>query len=427
MAIPMLFRFSLYGFLKNQKYYEPFLILALRERGLSFFAIGLLVGFRQVWVNVLEVPSGFIADSFGRRRSMIVSFGAYILSFLIFAVSARLWSLFPGMFFFAVGEAFRTGTHKAMIFDWLTSRGREDERTRVYGFTRSWSQMGSALSVVLAAGAVVVTENYTAIFWLSVIPYAAGIMNFLGYPVYLDGAAALRRRRQGAGGRGRAEGGKSGAEGTGLAAPARGFGRVLADSLGSRPLRRLFAESAVFRGNTTLTKDYLQPLLRRAALGLPFFPALTAQRRTAVLTALVYALLYLLSGAGARRAHRFAEGSGGAGPAARRLWVINALLFLGAGALIGAGWALAATVLLALVVVMQNLWRPIMLTRIDEASDGDSGAMVLSIDSQAGSLYVLIFAPLLGLAADAYGLGAAAVFGAVSAGGFALAGLRAGR
>ena len=439
----MLFRFSLYGFLKNQKYYEPFLILALRERGLSFFAIGLLIGFRQVWVNVLEIPSGFIADTFGRRRSMIASFGAYILSFLIFAVSPRLWSLFPGMFFFAVGEAFRTGTHKAMIFDWLTSRGREDERTRVYGFTRSWSQMGSALSVVLAAAAVVVTENYTAIFWLSVIPYAAGIVNFLGYPADLDGAAALRRRggrRQAAGGgeveesegaleaRGRAGGGKAeGAEGAGFGALARRFGRVLGDSLGSRPLRRLFAESAAFRGNTILTKDYLQPLLRRAALGLPFFPALTAQRRTAVLAALVYALLYLLSSAGARRAHRFAEGSGGAGPAARRLWVINTLLFLGAGALIGIGWTLAATVLLALVVVMQNLWRPIMLTRIDEVSDGDSGAMVLSIDSQAGSLYVLIFAPLLGLAVDACGLGAAAVFGAVSAGGFALAGLRGGR
>ena len=439
----MLFRFSLYGFLKNQKYYEPFLILALRERGLSFFAIGLLIGFRQVWVNVLEIPSGFIADTFGRRRSMIASFGAYILSFVIFAVSPRLWSLFPGMFFFAVGEAFRTGTHKAMIFDWLTSRGREDERTRVYGFTRSWSQMGSALSVVLAAAAVVVTENYTAIFWLSVIPYAAGIVNFLGYPADLDGAAARRgRRRQAAGGgeveegegaleargRGRAGGGKvEEAEGAGFGALARRFGRVLGDSLGSRPLRRLFAESAAFRGNTILTKDYLQPLLRRAALGLPFFPALTAQRRTAVLAALVYALLYLLSRAGARRAHRFAEGSGGAGPAARRLWVINALLFLGAGALIGVGWILAATALLALVVVMQNLWRPIMLTRIDEVSDGDSGAMVLSIDSQAGSLYVLIFAPLLGLAVDAYGLGAAVVFGAVSAGGFALAGLRGGR
>jgi hypothetical protein len=31
----MLFRFSLYGFLKNQQYYDPFLILAFLDKGLS--------------------------------------------------------------------------------------------------------------------------------------------------------------------------------------------------------------------------------------------------------------------------------------------------------------------------------------------------------------------------------------------------------
>ena len=36
----MLFRFCLYGFLKNQQYYEPFLILVFREKGLSFLQIG---------------------------------------------------------------------------------------------------------------------------------------------------------------------------------------------------------------------------------------------------------------------------------------------------------------------------------------------------------------------------------------------------
>ena len=66
MSKKMLARFSLYGFLKNQKYYEPFLILALRDKGLSFFLIGLLIGFRQIWVNLLEIPSGTIADTFGR-------------------------------------------------------------------------------------------------------------------------------------------------------------------------------------------------------------------------------------------------------------------------------------------------------------------------------------------------------------------------
>ena len=61
----MLFRFSLYGFLKNQTYFEPFLILAFREKGLSFFQIGLLIGFREVCVNLFEVPSGAVADLYG--------------------------------------------------------------------------------------------------------------------------------------------------------------------------------------------------------------------------------------------------------------------------------------------------------------------------------------------------------------------------
>ena len=66
----MLFRFCLYGFLKNQRYFEPFLMLVFLDRGLSFFVIGLLVACRDVTVNVLEIPSGVVADSFGRRRSM---------------------------------------------------------------------------------------------------------------------------------------------------------------------------------------------------------------------------------------------------------------------------------------------------------------------------------------------------------------------
>ena len=93
---------------------------------------------------------------------------------------------FLAMFCFAIGEAFRTGTHKAMIFTWLRDQGREHERTRVYGYTRSWSQIGSAVSVVLAAIFVFTADNYTSIFFLSAIPCILNIINFLGYPRNLD-------------------------------------------------------------------------------------------------------------------------------------------------------------------------------------------------------------------------------------------------
>ncbi|MFH1539729.1 MAG: MFS transporter, partial [bacterium] len=186
----MLFRFSLYGFLKNQQYYDPFIILAFREKGLSFLAIGTLIAFREITINILEIPSGAVADIYGRRRSMILSFCAYIASFAVFGMAFSLPLLFAAMFLFAVGEAFRTGTHKAMIFTWLRIHGRADERTKVYGYTRSWSKFGSAVSVILAAIFVLVSNNYVYIFYLSIIPYALGIVNFLGYPKELDGEPA---------------------------------------------------------------------------------------------------------------------------------------------------------------------------------------------------------------------------------------------
>jgi len=146
MRIPMLFRFSLYGFLKNQQYYDPFLILIFLEKGLSYFMIGILVGFREICINLFEIPSGAFADLYGRRRSMILSFTAYIISFVVFAMSRSVTLLFGAMFFFAIGEAFRTGTHKALIFNWLRLEGRSDEKTKTYGYTRSWSKMEFSFS-----------------------------------------------------------------------------------------------------------------------------------------------------------------------------------------------------------------------------------------------------------------------------------------
>ncbi|HOO91697.1 MAG TPA: MFS transporter, partial [Syntrophales bacterium] len=89
----MLGRFSLYGFLKNQRYYEPFIILLFLERGFSFTQIGLLVAFREICINVFEVPSGVVADMYGRRRCMMVSFIAYIISFTLFG-SVRIYPYF---------------------------------------------------------------------------------------------------------------------------------------------------------------------------------------------------------------------------------------------------------------------------------------------------------------------------------------------
>jgi MFS family permease len=107
------YKFSAYGFLKNLRFFEPFLILFFLEMGINYIQIGILYSIRE------ELPTGIIADSFGRRKSMIFSFTSYIFSFIIFYFIPGFTSYIIAMIFFSIGEAFRTGTHKAMILSYL--------------------------------------------------------------------------------------------------------------------------------------------------------------------------------------------------------------------------------------------------------------------------------------------------------------------
>lgn len=391
----MLLRFCLYGFLKNQKYFEPFLVLVFLEKGLSFFDIGLLVAFREVTINLFELPSGAAADLYGRRRSMIFSFTAYLIAFAVFATSTELWTLYGAMFLFALGEAFRSGTHKAMIFDWLALEGRPHEKTRVYGTTRSWSQLGSAVSVLIAAVIVIVEGSYTGVFWYTMVPYALGLVNFFGYPAALDGTKR---------------------EPPSLASLARHLARTLRQCLRRPPLRRLLIESTLQKGTYKTVKDYLQPVLQSAALALPFFVELEDAGRAAVLVGAVYFGLYLLSAASARGAHRLRDAAGGSERAALGIWIVSAAAYLALVAAFAGAWSALAIAVFVLLAMLQNLWLPIYLERIDEVSESELGATVLSVDAQSVSVYVMVLAPAVGWAVDRAGLWPVGAAGALAAG-----------
>jgi len=385
----VLFRFSLYGFLKNQRYFEPFLVLAFLDKGLSFLAIGTLIASREIATNVLEIPSGSIADLLGRRRSMLVSFGSYLASFVVFWLAAEPWLLWPAMFLFAIGEAFRTGTHKAMIFEWLRREGRQGEKTKVYGQTRSWSKFGSAVSVVIGAALVFWLDSYSSVFLLSAVVTALSIANLLSYPSYLDGDPK---------------------PGTGWRDLWQHSRAAIAQAVRQRSLRRLMAESMSFEGMFHASKDYLQPLLASAAAVwfAGYFaanPDSTASwselQRTTLLIAPTYLLLHLMSAVASRRAHRVVAAVGGDETrAARLLWGLALLLFI--AMLLGEltttlGISIAAFVLLH---VLQNVWRPILLSRLDHATDGSS-AVTLSVESQARRSATMLLAPIFGAVIDA--------------------------
>jgi len=379
----MMTRFSMYGFLKNLDFSEPFLILFYLSLGLNFFQIGILVSFLNVCVNVMEIPSGALADLYGRKNSMLVSLISYIIAFVIFAVSNSYPPLFIAVFFYAIGDAFRTGTHKAMIFDWLRLNDRLSEKTKVYGFTRSWSKYGSAISVIISTIIVIFSKNYRWIFILSIIPYIVGIWNMACYPDYLNkklddklNIALIFKHT---------------------------FGSIRS-SFVNLHLRKLIVQSLGFEGVFEVTKDYLQPIIKAQALVLAVYFAFPEKESIAIIVGIVYFILHMISASASRQAHVFA------GRFKTEQGAIITMIFTGFALVLFSSIGLYTKFFIIAIIsyivyyLIQNLWRPILVAQYDDYAESSEQATILSIESQTKTVGITIIAPLAGYLADHYGI-----------------------
>ena len=59
-------KFGFYGLLKNIKFFEPYLLLYLYFNDVSYVEIGILYAIREAIIYIFEVPSGVIADRYGK-------------------------------------------------------------------------------------------------------------------------------------------------------------------------------------------------------------------------------------------------------------------------------------------------------------------------------------------------------------------------
>ncbi len=384
------YRFAAYGFLKNLRFFEPFIILYFREMRFTFLEIGTLYSIREISTIICELPTGFIADIYGRRRSMVASMLAYITSFIIFYLFPNFYSFSLAMVLFGIGEAFRTGTHKALILEHLRQRDILDHRVDYYGATRAASQLGSALNAILAAGLVFFSGSYRIIFPAAIIPYLINLVNLATYPKALDREVRRTEKR-------------------------RTWGDFLLVFRNQDSRRGIF-NSGVFDAFFKSSQEYLQPILKSMALALPIMMALSGRERTAILVGGVYFLIYLSTSYASRNAGRLSRKIG------HKEKTLNLTFLAGAGFLALAGGAIGislpgmAIVCFLLLFLIQNARRPVNITYLSEKISHRAMASGLSAESQIKTILMAILAPALGFLADRFGIGHALISGGAAMG-----------
>ena len=377
------YKFCAYGFLKNLRFFEPFLILFYLEKGLTFTEIGSLYAIRELTRNIFEIPSGVLADIFGRRRTMVFSFSSYIISYFIFYFSNSFYFFIPAVMVYGFGDAFRTGTHKAMIFEYLKIKKIEHMKAHYYGHTRSWSQKGSALSSVLGAALVFYNRNYSVIFLVSAIPHFLDLIMMLTYPKELDG-------------------GYKSIKNITIKDSFNDAFKSLKTSFIKKDSILCVSNVSIFSGFHMAIKDYIQPVIRTLALTFPLLYGFNAKQQTAVFIGILYFIIYNLNSIASGKAGKLSDIKGKS--------ALNITLGLGfiAGILSGIFYGFNLIILSVLffigVYVTENIRKPIGISYISEKFDDKILASVLSVASQAETIFAAITAFALGILADIFGV-----------------------
>ncbi|HEM49433.1 MAG TPA: MFS transporter [Caldithrix sp.] len=383
------YKFSAYGFLKNLRLFDIFFLLFLVETGITYLQIGVLYSIRQIVINIFEVPSGLFADTFGRKKSMLFSLSCYLLSFIIFYRSDSYYYFITAMIIFGLGEAFRSGTHKAIILNYLNKNDLYHIKTQYYGGTRSWSQFGSAISSLLAMIVVLVNQNYRDLFILTAIPYILNLINIATYPKFLDNKPE-----------------------------AVGDRRLLEQSLKMikenlkefsyffkypKNFKALFSAAAYIAVFKTV-KDYLQPILQTIAISIPVFLNYTADQRTAVIIGISFFIIFLLTSIASRNAWRIELYTANLPKSVNLVYLIGIGSIGISGVLLWLDLPIPASIVFIFLYLAQNIRRPLMVSYLSEIISSKIMASGLSTESQLQTALIVIFAPIFGWVVDVYGL-----------------------
>jgi MFS family permease len=339
----------------------PVLILFYTANGLNSTQIFTIQAAFHLAVLLLEVPSGYLADVIGRKKTLVFGAIFFPLGLAFYAAGRSFAAFIFAEVLLAVSVSMRSGCDSALIFDSLRQLGRESEYKRFEGRSALLARTGTAVSSVVGG-------LLAAVFLR--LPFLVNIATAMFMPPLALALAEPEREKRP---------GKN---------PLRDILHICRFCLEQPHIRPvvLFCGLLMACQLTGLWAYFL--LYRELGIGVGWFGVL-------------FAVFQLAGALGGSRAHAFSERFGGR--ASLFLMLLSPLFFIMLG-LLPSFWLLP---LIPANALLWNLAYPVLLERLNLAVGSDVRATVLSLAAMAGSVMFVAVSPLFGRLVDGVSLSAA--------------------
>ncbi|MEX2245559.1 MAG: MFS transporter [Dehalococcoidia bacterium] len=352
----------LYRFLMNFQLWWPiWVIYLLQDRGLSLTQITLLDTPFWLLIVAAEVPTGAIADRFGRKTSLTLGSLMFAVAVFVFGIADSYLIILISYTAWGLALTLQSGADAAILYDSLKRIGREDDFQKING--RLWALTSLAVLLSILIGA----------------PIAAATS--LSFPILLSAGVAL------------------------IAAPValsmheprephtesheayfQTVFQGIRDAWNQPALRYIMLFSGVIFAATFAPLIFLQPFLDKhgvevANLGMWQAPVRAAGIISALMT------------------YRFVARAGQRAAFLAMPLVLAGCYFALAG--VDHLWVYAAFLPAGLVAGMQN---PVLAEYVNRRIPSERRATMLSVQSLVGSVLIAFMEPLAGVLADQLGL-----------------------
>jgi MFS family permease len=142
-----------------------YLLWWVQEKQLSPALVAATMAAGDLALMALEVPTGWFADRFGSRRSLILGSLLQVAGMICCWLAEGTTGLVGACLLVAVADAFRSGADQSLLYRTCVAIDRESDFQRIEARSRAVQVVALALLIV-AGGAVVTTWGFTA-GWLA--------------------------------------------------------------------------------------------------------------------------------------------------------------------------------------------------------------------------------------------------------------------
>jgi len=128
--------------------FMPVIVLFYQENGLSLENVFLLQGIYSIAVVLLEIPSGYFADVWGRKSTIIAGSILGVVGFVVYVFTSGFWGFLIAELILGIGQSFISGSDSALLYDSLLIEKKEKEYIKIEGRIISIGNFSESIAAV---------------------------------------------------------------------------------------------------------------------------------------------------------------------------------------------------------------------------------------------------------------------------------------